>query len=137
MTRRQFNIAIVTALSTVGCALKLSASPKPPTGTVCGHVFGRGLRFGHTTEYNPSGHFPTTFVVPGAYLLIFDMNSVTSAWGSHRLVDKRFTDEQGYFEMELPSGSYSVKYPAASPAGATGFQKFRVVANKITVLGLS
>ena len=117
----------MTALATASVALKASAKPEPPTGTLCGHVFGRGLRFGKTSN---------NFTVPGAYLLIFDADYPPTQWPM-RLIDKLFTDENGYFEINLPPGSYVVRYPVSQPVGAVGIQRFRIEANKITLLGLS
>ena len=135
MTRRQLLTTLVTVFTTAGCALKVRASSPTPTGIVCGHVFGSGMRFGKITEENLSGRYPTRFVVPGAYLLIKRL-PVTGP-RVYQLVDKLFTDNYGYFEMELPPGHYVVKYPSTDPIGSAGIRFFEIEVGKVTLLGLS
>lgn len=97
MNRRTF-LTVLMAL-VPACAMRTT---RPPTGTITGHVMGRGLRFGRITEKNPSGQYNTMFMRPGVPILLYD--------DQLNLINKTFTDDGGWFRFtNLKLGRYTVQ----------------------------
>lgn len=127
MTRRQLLVSFTAALATLGSTVTLGFASRTPNGTLCGHIFGRGLRFGGRAAANPSGKYPSTYVIPHTWLMIWQQDQYP--------LRKIFTDERGYFEIQLPPGTYMVQW--AGPVGLRSRSRgFRIESGRITVLAL-
>lgn len=121
-TRRQVLVALGTLIST-SCALKFGRSPEPdvPMGVVCGHVEGRGLRFGKVTDKNPSGRYDTYTLRPGVWVILRQWNGAEFV-----VVDKTFTDDQGWFEFpEMPVNPEGMFYLQAANTSMMPFTGIR------------
>jgi len=110
MIRRSFIGLIAAVLLAPACALKTSS--RKPLATIGGHVFGRGLRFGRSTELNPPGTYRTTFTQPGVPVTLTRIiEAHEKLYSTHEgiVVAKTFTDNQGYFLFkDVPGGYYAV-----------------------------
>ena len=96
MERRSFLAAIAAIIVSAGCALR--GTPNPNLASIQGHVFHRGIRFGRTTEKNPTGQYDTTAVVPGVFVSLSTWQYTQTGWAMVHMERQR-TTKYGSFEF--------------------------------------
>jgi hypothetical protein len=112
VTRREVLATLAALIAAPGCALK--ARQQPGLASIQGHVTTTGLRFGKTTEKNPTGQYPTTSVVPGQFVHLSILDFSGRAPVEVRL-KSILTSDHGYFEFNnLPGGYYRIAVGAGT-----------------------